>query len=91
MVVTSSVHLDQVLLAGQSMPVAQQNEDLHAADLAEGHGLAAGCVDERDTGYINPNGIWVRHWHGSPFRTAGGSGRRDRFIIWAARDGRLRP
>jgi len=56
-VVTGSLHLDQVLLAGQSMPVAQQDEDLHAADLAEGHGLPAGGVDKRDPGYINLNGI----------------------------------
>jgi hypothetical protein len=41
-VVAGLVHLDQVLLAGQSMPVAQQYQDLHAADLTEGDGLPAG-------------------------------------------------
>jgi hypothetical protein len=51
------VHLDQVLLAGQSMPVAQQHQDLHATDLAEGDGLPAGRFDELDAGHVDVNGF----------------------------------
>jgi hypothetical protein len=50
------VHLDQVLLAGQSMPVAKQHQDLHAADLAEDDGLAAGCFGE-----LNAADVDARH------------------------------
>jgi len=38
-VVAGLVYLNQVLLAGQSMPVAQQYQDLHAAGLTEGDRL----------------------------------------------------
>ncbi len=60
-VVMGLVHLDQVLLAGQSMPVAQQHEDLHAADLAKGDGLPAGRFGEPQAGDIDMDGFWLRH------------------------------
>jgi hypothetical protein len=40
------VHLDQVLLAGQSMPVPQQHQDLHTAKGAEGDRLPSRCCYE---------------------------------------------
>jgi hypothetical protein len=50
------VHLDQVLLAGQSMPVAQQDQDLHAADLSEGDRLPAGRLGEPQAGDVDADG-----------------------------------
>jgi hypothetical protein len=51
------VHLDQVLLAGQSMPVAQQHQDLHAADRTEADGLPARRFGELDAGHVDVNGL----------------------------------
>ena len=55
------VHLDQVLLAGQSMPVPQQHQDLHAAEGAEGVGLPFRCGDERHAAHVNCRRL--RCWH----------------------------
>jgi hypothetical protein len=57
------VHLDQVLLAGQSMPVPQQHQDLDAAEGAEGDGLPSRCRDERHAAHVYCRSL--RCWHSS--------------------------
>jgi len=59
------VHLDQVLLAGQSMLVAQQHQELHAAELTEGDGLPAGCFSKPQAGDVDVDGFWLRHGPGA--------------------------
>jgi hypothetical protein len=60
-VVMGLVHLDQVLLAGQSMPVAQQHQDLHAADLTKDDRLPGGRFGEPQVGDIDMDGFRLRH------------------------------
>jgi len=55
------MHLDQVLLAGQSMPVAQQHQDLHAADLTEGDRVPAGRLGKPQAGDVDVDGFWLPH------------------------------
>jgi hypothetical protein len=56
------VHLDQVLLAGQSMPVPQQHQDLRAAEGAEGDGLPFRCREERLDAHVDCRRLRCWHW-----------------------------
>jgi hypothetical protein len=49
------VHLDQVLLTGQSMPVPHQHQDVHTGKLRERHRLAAVSIGELNASQIDGN------------------------------------
>jgi hypothetical protein len=55
------MHLDQVLLAGQSMPVPQQYEDVDAADAAQADGLPVRGADEVEAGDVDRDGFCMGH------------------------------
>jgi hypothetical protein len=55
------VHLNQMLVAGQSMPVAQQHQDSHASDLTQAGGASTRCLDEGDIGHVDVNVFRIPH------------------------------
>lgn len=64
-VVVLLVHLDQVLLTGNSMPVSHQHHDVHAPQIADVARGSVRCVDngEPAQGYVD---VFTRRHVGHP-------------------------